>query len=100
MTTKYRKKPVEVDAVQWTGDNEDEVFDLTGCAVFGAITAATRTATADPAFTAEVYDGLHDTWIPLRTGDWVVRGTRGEFWPVRGDIFAETYEPAEAQVTA
>jgi hypothetical protein len=28
-------------------------------------------------------------------GDWIVNGTAGELWPVREDIFARTYEPAE-----
>lgn len=28
-------------------------------------------------------------------GDWIVRGIKGEIYPVRPDIFAMTYEPAE-----
>lgn len=27
-------------------------------------------------------------------GDYIVRGTHGEEWPVRGDIFEKTYEEA------
>lgn len=33
-------------------------------------------------------------------GDWIVRGAMGEFWPVRGDIFAATYRPATAEEMA
>ena len=25
---KYRKKPVEIDAIQWTGENQREMFDF------------------------------------------------------------------------
>ena len=30
MTEKYRKKPVTVEAVKWTGDNLQEVIKFTG----------------------------------------------------------------------
>jgi hypothetical protein len=32
--------------------------------------------------------------MTARPGDWIVKGTRGEFYPVKPDIFANTYEPA------
>lgn len=25
-------------------------------------------------------------------GDWIVKGVAGEFWPVKPEIFAQTYE--------
>jgi len=28
-------------------------------------------------------------------GDWIVKGTRGEFYPCKPDIFWATYEPVE-----
>lgn len=33
--------------------------------------------------------------LRVRSGDWILRGKEGEFWPVKGDIFAATYEPAQ-----
>lgn len=33
--------------------------------------------------------------LRIRSGDWLVKGTEGEFWPVRGDIFDSFYEPAD-----
>lgn len=29
-------------------------------------------------------------------GDWIIKGVKGEFYPCKPDIFAATYEPAEA----
>ena len=28
-------------------------------------------------------------------GDWIIKGVKGEFYPVKDDIFAATYEPVE-----
>lgn len=31
----------------------------------------------------------------VRVTDWIARGVRGEFWPIKDDIFLETYEAAD-----
>jgi hypothetical protein len=43
----------------------------------------------------------HEIYVPTLEGtmranidDWIVRGVRGELYPVHGDIFFETYEEA------
>ena len=28
-------------------------------------------------------------------GSWIIRGPLGEFYPCRGEVFEETYEPVE-----
>jgi hypothetical protein len=85
----YRKKPVDVAALRWTGDNDAELTRFTG-SLFN--TLPTEGQVYDPEFTAEVFDKLHSRWIPLRTGDWILRGVRGEFYPCEESVFAETYE--------
>lgn len=52
-------------------------------------------------------DVVHQITVPSlegdhtgASGDWVVKGTRGEFLVVRRDIFEETYEPAAALVSS
>ncbi|MFJ8538138.1 hypothetical protein [Streptomyces sp. NPDC093591] len=91
--TRYRKKPVEVDTIQWTGDNEAEVQAFTGGASqFYALDEADRANSDDPEATATVYDRLHSTWILVYTGQHVVRGVKGEFYPIAPDVLAETYE--------
>lgn len=88
---KYRKKPVTVDAVRYTGDNLADVEEFLG-----------REAKAEEATLPGPGRGLHDG-IRIRTlegtmtasvGDWVVKGTRGEFYPVKPGPFADTFEPA------
>lgn len=87
-----RKKPVEVDTIQWTGTNLDEVIDFTG----GDFLLPDRSERIFcPEFTAKVYDSIHDTWVRMKTGQHIVRGIQGELYPIAEDVLAETYEPVE-----
>ena len=82
MTTRYRKRPVEVAAVQWTGKNLD------------AVRAVMRDRTAvvtDGVLRIPTLEGE----MQARNGDWIVRGVQGESYPVKPDIFAATYEAIE-----
>ena len=90
---RFRHKPTVVSAVRWTGGNTDEVFELTGCQHFAPVDPLGRAG--DPGITAEVWDKLHSTWIGVKTGQWVARGTKGELWPVDHEVLTETYDPAE-----
>ncbi|GHA95327.1 hypothetical protein GCM10010330_56850 [Streptomyces tendae] len=89
--TRYRKRPVEVDTIQWTGDNEAELIAFTSNN-FHALDDADRENSDDPEATATVYDKLHSTWILVYTGQHIVRGVKGEYYPIAEDVLAETYE--------
>jgi len=82
---KFRKKPVVIEAVQWTGENKDEVL---GFAVNNAMLfpEGLRVRTLESAFGESL---LADP------GDWIIKGTKGEFYPCKPDIFATTYDPVE-----
>lgn len=86
-----RKKPVEIQAMQWTGDNEADLADFTGSR-FAALDSADRANCDDPEATGQVFDELHSTWVLTYTGDWIIRGVKGEFYPCRDEVFQETYE--------
>ena len=43
-------------------------------------------------YSAVVWDDLHGTWVNVSTGDWIIKGVQGEFYPCRDDVFRETYE--------
>jgi hypothetical protein len=94
--TRYRKRPIEVDTIQWTGDNEAEVQAFTGGASrFYALDAEDREGSDDPEATAAVFDKLHSTWVLVYTGQHVVRGVKGEYYPIAEDVLAETYETVQ-----
>jgi hypothetical protein len=94
----WRKKPVTVSAVRWTGVNEDELTEFARAESLGShfyvLDDEDRANCADPAATAQVYDKLHSTWVLVYDGQWIVKGVKGEFYPCAPDVFAETYEAA------
>lgn len=88
----YRKKPVIVPTVQWTGDNEAELIEFTSNK-FQALDPEDRTE--DPEMTGVVFDELHSTWVGVYTGQSIIKGVKGEFYPIAADVLTETYEPIE-----
>lgn len=87
--TQFRKKPVVVTAVQWTGDNEAELIEFTGKR-FHEVPPEDRLD--DPDVTGSVFDVLHSTWVGVLAGQWVICGVKGEFYPIDEAVLAETYE--------
>lgn len=88
--TKYRKLPVEIEAMKWDGDNEVDVQAFAGHHQFHGVDRDDRGD--DPEITASVFDVLHATWMGVKTGQWVIRGIKGEFYPCDDAVFAATYE--------
>ena len=75
----YRKKPVEIQALQWTGDNMEEMI------AFGEGKCAVK-----PLGQTVLIATLEGTMIASK-GDYVIRGVQGEFYPCKPDIFQQTY---------
>lgn len=75
---KYRKKPLVIEAIQWTGDNWEEVkaFCLTAYILEGSHCVSTLEGP-----------------LTLSVNDWIIMGIKHEFYPCKPDIFAATYEP-------
>lgn len=97
---KYRKKPVEVEAVQWTGENFDEIEKF--------CPDAYRTNYYDNFINC--FDPITGNFLPKKSnlmistlegphyatiGDYIIKGVHGEFYPCKPDIFHETYEVVE-----
>lgn len=96
---KFRTKPFEIEAVQFTGDNYDEVVDFVGNTVHtveGSFPGFTRDYKyGAPEFPAKVYDYLHNTWVGVAEGQWIIRGQKGEYYPCDPEIFEAKYEPVD-----
>lgn len=90
MATKFRTKPVEIEAVQWKGNNLLEILDWAGPVFTDRVVPAT--GNRNPEFTAAVFDKLHDTWIAVKTGQWIVCGIKGEHYPCDDETFFWKYE--------
>lgn len=90
---KFRKKPVVIEAIQFTGFNNAELFEF-----------RQRIAKERGVAHGDLHHGFGPERFWVRTlegdmditpGDWLICGVQGEFYPCKPDIFAATYEPAE-----
>jgi hypothetical protein len=84
----FRKKPVEIQAMQWTGSNGEPLHawmkgDFQQTASHGQFTGKD--------YTAMIWVAANDNWSRIETGEWVLRDSKG-FYPCKADVFAETYD--------
>lgn len=105
---KFRKKPVEVDGIKWTGENTFEVVTF----IDGK---KPNTSTVHGSDKFDQYcDIVLEKGLTIKTledgpdgraahvasvGDYIVKGVAGEFHAVKPSIFAETYELVETPPT-
>lgn len=83
---RYRKKPVVVDAVQWTGENLAEIR--------GFVVGGGGRLQVSIAYGLSIWNEPEQQWISAPHGHWIIKGVAGEFYPCEPGIFAATYEPA------
>lgn len=79
---KYRKLPVEIEAIEWKGHNTVEMSQFMG-----------REVSVAP-FVNKLMIPTLEGEMTASVGDFIIKGVQGEFYPCKPDIFAETYEPA------
>lgn len=83
---RFRKIPVEIDAIQWTGGNLKDCIDFLGNSFGGH--KADRTPNGKSEIMVLTLEGHHIA----SKGDWLIRGVNGEHYPCKPDIFEKTYE--------
>ena len=83
--TKYRQKPVVIEAVRFTDETKDMVFNFITC------TCSPRHRNGEPVIIIQTLEGD----MTAEIGDWIIKGVQGEFYPCKPDIFEETYELVE-----
>ena len=87
---RYRKKPVVVTAVQWTGMNTEEISQFIPPQHLLTPVLKWRE------FEVGTLEGKHTASM----GDFIIRGVAGEYYPCKPDIFAQTYEEVYSDGTA
>lgn len=76
---KFRKKPVVIEAVQFTGTKENLAEIVKFCPAIGWVAGSLFIKTLEGTHRADI-------------GDWIIKGVKGEFYPCKPIIFALTYE--------
>ena len=79
---KFRTKPCEIEATKWTSRNVAEImrFVKNESAIITNGVLIIKTLEGD---------------MVASTGDYIIRGLRGEYYPCKPDVFQKKYEPCE-----
>ena len=93
MKLRVRKKPVEVEAIQWDGNNLKEIIDFTGLHESAKkwTWEEYEEVVKNEGLKIFTLEGTHMATI----GDMIIKGIHGEFYPCKLDIFKETYDIIE-----
>jgi hypothetical protein len=93
--SKFRKKPVVIEAVQYTEAVRDAyLFDKQPLPAGVHIPAHTTHPPTRTVQSASAYIQTLEGRMEVSLGDWVITGVQGEHYPCKPDIFAATYDPA------
>jgi hypothetical protein len=94
MIQKFRKKPVVIDAVQWTGENLEEIRKF--CSHISPVINPIHSVSYKKNENERANDLLgiptSEGFMTASLNDWIIKGIQGEFYPCKPDIFAKTYE--------
>jgi hypothetical protein len=97
--SKFRKKPVVIEAFKW-GNHIDEHGTtivhiqsempqwLIDAKENGTVVAINPIEGAIPELSIRTLEGE----MRVSTGDWIIKGVKGEIYPCKPDIFEATYE--------
>ena len=81
---KYRKNPVVIDAIEWTGD-------IVSLDPLGTYQCTVSQDLGSKTLQIETLEGTHTAQV----GDMIIKGVKGELYPCKLDIFELTYEKVE-----
>jgi hypothetical protein len=86
MIQKFRKKPVVIEALQFTRDNWEEIKAFTNNTAHHLVIE--RRINGIATCIIPTLEGQHTA----TEGDWIIKGIKGEFYPCKNDVFEKTYE--------
>ncbi len=84
--TKYRKKPLVVEAFQWQPSMG---------AGNGVVLRQIQMSGSESLYAVTTLIGE----VPISSGDWIITGAKGERYPCKPDVFEATYAPETGQET-
>lgn len=83
---RYVKKPIPIEAVQWTGTNTKELMEFSKDVRFIYHDGG------DGNVSTEMYVQTLEGDLYAKIGDFILKGIRGEVYPCAKEIFEATYE--------
>ena len=93
--SEFQKKPVRIRAIQFTYPPSQDLLDFLGENIKD-IAKARHIGSKAQARIVTLEDGApgssHQVEHIATEGDWIIQGTKVEFYPCKADIFNETYQ--------
>ena len=88
----FKKRPVVVEAILFDGENWAEVQKFASGGPMGSGMEAMFTRDDVHYIRLITFEGVTEA----SPGDWIIKGTQGEFYPCKPEVFDETYKMVEA----
>ena len=85
---KYRKKPVEIDAVQLHMSNMESLIEQMRRDGYEVESFSQPPMRAISGLKIKTLEGT----MQANFGDWIIKGVQGEYYPCKPDIFEKTYD--------
>lgn len=85
---RYKTKPFEIEAVQVKSYEDVDVARK-------AFPDAKIGVENRPGGDIHVYDYLQNTWVLVNLGDYIIKGSKGEYYPCDPEVFENKYEAVE-----
>ena len=86
MIQKYTKKPVEIEAIQWTEENLPIIKEWLG----ENLAQLSSQERHNSSYHWVIRDYLEGD-MKITEGDYIIRGVKGEFYTCKPDLFYATY---------
>lgn len=91
---KFKSKPVVIEAMQFIPENAQALIDWLPYDVYALVPKPTSyeldlTVQYEKILEIKTLEGV----MTARTGDWIIKGTLGEFYPCKDEVFRKKYEP-------
>lgn len=78
---KYRKKPITIEAIQFTKESLEDVRNWLG-----------KDCIESNSKTMELLINTLEGTMKASENDYIIKGIKGEFYPCKPDIFEQTYD--------
>lgn len=90
---RYKKKPIEIEAIQFTGNNWKMIEYWSADSVY-----VRGTELPDEQKEMEMSVDTLEGQVRAKVGDYIIKGIRGEFYPCERTIFEESYEEVKYEI--
>ena len=91
MVQTFRKLPVVIEAIQYTGKNDLEIGKWSNGLVYPSpVLEPSENNPSGSYLQVKTLEGVMTAIV----GDWIIKDVKGEFYPCKDEIFLLTYERA------